>query len=195
MTIPLWVCASNLGFTPSTLSLVMELVSGSNYGRYKVFRNVEARFQQLVAEGKDPNVMTINGHLLLKENQFEKSVVTLKRALRVGYPNFELRPSCQLYLAKSLMSLDRETEAMNLLDELANDGLTDVHKAFASVFKRENPARARQHLYEAALGEPELYRKLSELAIEDAATSSSPREPFERLAYEWSRLADPRSHH
>lgn len=195
LSVPLWVCASNMGFAPSTISMVMELVRRKSYGRYKVFRKVEARFQQLVLGDVNPDAMTVNGQLLFVQDQFHKSVVALKRALRVGSPDFELRPTCLLFLAKSLSQLGRETEAMTLIDELAKDGLTGVHVGLASIYKVTDPVRSRQHLYEAALGRPELYRDLSELTLEDAAKSSSGREQLERLAYEWSRLADPSFHH
>ncbi|PFH57936.1 hypothetical protein XA68_14361 [Ophiocordyceps unilateralis] len=193
LSVPLWACASNMGFVPSTISLAMQLVRGGTFGKHKAFQMIEARFKKLVIEGKDPNAMTVDGQLLFTQTRFTLAAAMLAKALRVGSSDFELKPSCQLYLAKTYLKLGRDVVAMDLFDQLAKIGVTEAHAELGRWLMTTDPNRARQHLYEAARGQPELYKDLFTISMKEAASASGKRnEDLLRWALEWWRLADRR---
>lgn len=76
--------ASELGYDPSTLTLVRVFtsMSGANAGKAaksKIFMEADKRFQQLVSRGADPDALTLQGLILAKSGVKDRN----RRALEV----------------------------------------------------------------------------------------------------------------
>ncbi|RCI17188.1 hypothetical protein L249_2160 [Ophiocordyceps polyrhachis-furcata BCC 54312] len=188
----LWLNASHMGFDPSTISLAMGIVRAECFGELKGFHEVEARFKQLVVEGKNPDALTVEGQRLFMQSDYFGALEVLNRAMRIaGVSDFELKTTCRLHIAKAFLSLDKKTVAMSVFNDVAKTGLAEAHAELGRLLRPTDPVRARQHLYEGAPGRSELYRDLSEMAVEDAAsTKGTHHKNLSRWAWEWSRLAD-----
>ncbi|RDA92809.1 hypothetical protein CP533_0824 [Ophiocordyceps camponoti-saundersi (nom. inval.)] len=187
-----WLCASHMGYAPSTLSLInlLDKIRGGKFGKSKSFAEVEARFKQIVVQGKNPDALTLEGKRLYTRSIYSGAAEMLQRALKVGSRHFELETVCRHYLAKTYLKLDRKKEAMDSLHILADAGLVDAQAELGKLYRPTDPVKAWQYLYEGARANSELYRDLSEMTLEGAASTSGARhENLLRWAWEWSRLA------
>lgn len=196
----MWASASELGYVPSTLSLAQNLIMSGYYLALAQLGKAEARFQQLVARGRDPNALTVEGQWLFKQGRFEAAAVMFQRALKTGSSGFEWTLSCRLWLGRTLLKLGRTEEAAEVFKPLAEAGYNEADIELAKLLRTTDPDRAQQHMYVAGCrGSPEMFTFLSEMALEEAlatqATNKRSSKENRRWAVEWSRLADWRSKH
>lgn len=191
----LWASASEMGHDPSTISLARTLVLNDLYMRLRKLARVEARFQKLVAQGRDPNALTVEGQWLYKQGRFEAAAVVFQRALKLGSPGFQWKWACWLWLGRAFLKLGEAQGAREALEPLAELGLADASKELAGLLRKTDPDRAQQHIYNAACnGLPDMFAHLSEMALEEAkaaqATDRRLSDESHRWAVEWSRLAN-----
>lgn len=189
----MWKSASDMGHRPSTLSLARFLIRSKAWGKLEPLRRVETRFKQLVAEGKDPNALTVEGEFLYEHGKHDAAVKTLQQALRLPSSNFEWKHNCQLCLGKALVKLDRPTEAQRAFEDAVESGSIAANGELGQLLRLSDLGRAQQYLYLAAIdGRPEMFRQLSEVSVEkqSAADNDKSRKQHELWAMEWSRLAD-----
>lgn len=197
----LWASASELGYVLSTLSLVQNLVMSDMYMAIVQMRNVEARFQRLVAGGKDPDALTIEGQRLFKQGRLEPAVAMFQRALKAWSSDFELRWRCLLWQGKAYLKLGRTEEAMKMFEPLVEYGYVEAEVELAKLLRTTDPERARQLMYAAACkgGSTDMFTFLSEMALEEAlatqTTNKRGSKESRRWAVEWSRLANLRADH
>lgn len=81
--------ASELGYAPSTLTLVRVLTSMSpamaaKAARSKIFVEAEGRFQQLLRRGTDPDALTLQGLILARSGGKERNRRALEAFARAG---------------------------------------------------------------------------------------------------------------
>ncbi|RDA84517.1 hypothetical protein CP532_1491 [Ophiocordyceps camponoti-leonardi (nom. inval.)] len=189
----MWLTASHAGYVPSTISLAMHIIKAECFGQLECFRKVEAHFKQLVEEGKNLDALTVEGLRLFRRSDYYDAMQILIRAIKIsGGRNFELRNTCELHLAKIALKSGKNEVALSVLGTLSKSGLAEAHAELGRLLRPTDPVKARQHLYEGAPGRTELYRDLSEMALEDAASATGAQHKnLSQWAWEWSRLADP----
>lgn len=77
--------ASELGFTPSTLTIVrifqsMPEEAFQEASKRQLFLAADARFKDMIAEGVDPDALTLQGIILAKKGDAKKALVAFRRA-------------------------------------------------------------------------------------------------------------------
>ncbi|KAM4054682.1 tetratricopeptide repeat domain-containing protein [Hirsutella rhossiliensis] len=191
----MWASASELGYVPSTISLARNLIMSDLYLAIAQMGKAEARFRQLVARGKDPNALMVEGQWLFKQGRFEAAVAMLQRALKAGSSGFEWKWTCLLWLGRAFLKLGRTEKATEVFEPLAEFGYVDANVELAKLLRTTDPDRAQQHMYIAGCrGSTEMFTFLSEMALEAAlatqATDTRSSKESRRWAVEWSRLAN-----
>ncbi|KJZ78910.1 hypothetical protein HIM_01683 [Hirsutella minnesotensis 3608] len=195
LTSATWASASARGHDPSTISLARMLVQMGAYGLSRALKPSEARFKQLVAQGQEPNALTVEGELLAEKGQRQVAIAMLRRALKVGGRDFQWRPICELQLARQLAEVGQVDEARRLFESLGDEDIRMVHEELGKMLRPVDADAARQRFFTAGLlGSKEAFTYLSEMALEDAARAADATTSDEdyRWALEWSRLADSR---
>ncbi|KAK4099064.1 hypothetical protein N658DRAFT_517665 [Parathielavia hyrcaniae] len=90
MALHMLMTASSLGYTPSTLSLMNTLLSQrpSSFSKTRArLRDVESRFKRLLRTENNPDAMTLQGRLILKEGGSSLEALNyFNRAIEAGRP-------------------------------------------------------------------------------------------------------------
>lgn len=191
--VAMWASASDMGYLPATVSLAREISMGGAWGSKPQLRKVEIRFKQLVSEGKDPNVLTVEGEQLYKLGKYDAAVRMLKQALLVGGDDFQWEPNCRLYLGKAYLKIQKPVEAREAFESITNLGYADGDGELGQLLRASDLEKAEGHFYSAAInGQPDMFRHLSEIALENIATATDAQAAKEQQlwAMEWARLAD-----
>ncbi|KPM43512.1 hypothetical protein AK830_g3071 [Neonectria ditissima] len=193
--VAMWASAAEMGSRPATISLARQLIHSHAWGQKSQLRSVEARFKQLVSEGKDPNVLTVEGEHLYELGKYDAAANMLRRALALDEKDFEWKSQCQLHLGKAYLKLKRPAEAREVFETISESGSAEADVELGQLLRSSDTEKAEQHLYTAAInGKPEMFHHLSEIAFENMnkAADEQTRKDQQRWAMEWSRLADPK---
>ena len=191
----MWASASYMGLEIATVTLARELFLSGQYGVWARFSRTEKRFKEIVAKGKDPNALTVQGEMFFAQKQYSKAVQVLQQALRLNAPSFQWQLICQLCLARTYAELGRMKEAKATFEELHEAGLPDATMQLGLMVRSSDLDRAHGLLYEAACkGRPSLFTHLAEIELERASNAgdAEARDEHKLWAMEWSRLADKR---
>lgn len=190
-----WAVASFMDSSRGTLSLTKNLIMSGQYGRHAFVRNVESRFRQLVATGRDPNALALQGMLLYMNKSYESCAAHLEKLLKTHVQTFEWEQSAKLHLACAYAKLGRQEEAKRLIDMTGTS--TDVSLqddvTLGKTIRPLDPDRAEKHLWRPAFfGDREALTHLGEISMERSTTGTQEASKDEHLlmALEWFRLAD-----
>jgi tetratricopeptide (TPR) repeat protein len=187
----LWKSASEANYNPSTVSLARDILLHGSWGESEVWKDIEKRFVQLIAEGKDCNALTAYGESLFNAGKYSECAETLEQAVRVDDGIFGWKRTCLTCLAKSYAMLGKVSEAKETLKTL---GDADADAEIDQFLNTSDAERARQQMYSAALmGRTDMYRQLAEFEFEREAneTDKESKKNHHLWGMEWSRLANP----
>ena len=195
--------ASNLGYIPSTLSLMRMLtgVPKQVFSRVKpAFRDAEAQFRRLVQAEKSPDAFTLQGLLLQQEgradtyalNYFDKAIETAARNTPpsaedqpkpakqatpgVRSPRWAYEGTCHQQRGFILLRKGRTKEAVASFRIVALElDLADGHAELAKLLPRDAPERETCLLKAAQAGNFDACRLLALDLADKAADPALPK--------------------
>ncbi|KAM0334370.1 hypothetical protein ACHAQA_001396 [Verticillium albo-atrum] len=113
--------AGELGHVPATLHIIRMILFGKNPEILPRFRpRAYARFKSLVAEGRNPDALTLQGKFHALRDERELAAEMFRRAKAVAGPDgeFQWRSICQIELAKLHEARGARDEACRVYREL-----------------------------------------------------------------------------
>jgi tetratricopeptide (TPR) repeat protein len=192
----MWAAASELNFTPATLSLISHLMSADMYGKSPYFAPAEARFKTIVRGGRDPNALTLEAQLLWDQRQYGGATKVFERALRLGESGatgdegFPWKPRALAGLGMAHRKLGNNEKALECCREASRLGLPDADIYIGML--STDASESQQHLFWAGCRNKDHFKYLAQLAMEksEAATDAEAKKEHLRWAAEWTNLAD-----
>jgi tetratricopeptide (TPR) repeat protein len=188
----MFASASGLGLEPATLDGTQYLLAEKLYGKLSSMSKLEGDFRRLLAQGKDPNAITLEGARLTNENRMTQSEAAFRRALKLGGESFAYRWIAQRGLGFVLYTRDpKSEEALRLFEEVYTTHPAQVAPWLIQMYGSTNPERTRDLFFLMALyKEPAAYEKLAdyELGMAWEAPNESQKREHELWAAEFQRL-------
>ncbi|GAB1320221.1 hypothetical protein MFIFM68171_10431 [Madurella fahalii] len=210
--------ASNLGYAPSTLSLMRLVVEGPKYGTTTsstLLRDVQARFKRLLQTSGDPDALTVQGLAFLRQGDDAAALRYFDRAVAAGSkgniqtatddPQSDMgdmastRKSrwwyesiCQEKRGLILLRQGRREEAAAAFRIAALElGLREGYLELGKLLPQGTPERETYLLMAAQAGNFEACQCLALDAADKATEPGLPqaeREDAANMAYEWAWL-------
>jgi Tfp pilus assembly protein PilF len=206
--------ASSLGYTPSTLSLIRILTQAGNVKlteRREMFRDTVARFKQLLQTGKNPDALTLQGLLLLREGNDTYALKYFDQAIEaarskdsadqqlspaVRKPRWSYEGSCHQQRGLVLMKQGQREAATAAFKTVALElNLAEGYLELAKLLPQNAPERETYLIKAAQAGKFEACERLALDAIDKAVEpglSQADRKYAAKMAYEWA-LIEPKS--
>lgn len=204
--------ASSLGYTPSTLSLIRILTQAENLKvteRKDMFRDPMARFRRILQNGENPDALTLQGLLLVRQGHdtqalkhFDQAIKAASRKDSAGQesmpavrkPRWAYEGSCYHQRGRILLKQGRREEAAAAFRVVALElNLAKGHLELAKLLPHDAPERETCLLKAAQASQFEACELLAHDAIGKAMDPGVPkaeRDYAAKMAYEWA-LVEP----
>lgn len=191
--------ASALGCEASTVSVISILTSSAERDKvfdHPLFKPTVARFREILTRGRNPYALAIEGQQLLDQQKPQAAVRFLERAMQLGGPEFQWRPSCQYYLGMAYLKVKDEAKASEYLEKAAELGYKDAWHQLAKDTSKTDENRQVTLYQSGLLGDLNAFHYLARdfeaLAQADGVTNEQQKELL-GFAMEADRLATPTS--
>ena len=192
--------ASALGCEASTVSVMSILKSSAEREKvfdHPLFKPTVARFREIVTKGRNPYALAMEGQRLLLDQQKPQAAVRfLERAVQLGGPEFQWKPSCQYYIGLAYLKLKDEAKAHEYLEMAASLGYKDAWHQLAKGESKTDEDRQVTLYQSGLLGDLNAFHHLAcdfEMAANADGITNEQKKELSEFAMEAERLANPTS--